>query len=292
MSKEYSRQCPDCDGPDLGSLFNKGDGRCRECHGTGVDEVSSIFNSLVDAEKDRCRVCSGTGQCQTCGGTGYEYYDDYDTSTSQTIHSSESSSYGDSYSSSHDHSCSDYSSETTGSGGSFVASLLGIITLIIVYYLLQEFVCNKGSSNLQENNRFQQYENKATWVTCDQCNGRGSLNKEIGCTTCSDSGVITCKNCNGKGDIKCNYFNCYGKGYYVCTTCDGDGEFGASAHIRCTFCNETGRSTCTNCKGTGREVCSMCSGKKELKCNVCSGKGSIASIEVCPACNGSGQIKQ
>jgi len=61
----------------MGALFGgRGDGRCSACHGTGVDEVSSVFNSLVDAGKDDCRVCSGTGQCQTCGGTGVVYYDE------------------------------------------------------------------------------------------------------------------------------------------------------------------------------------------------------------------------
>lgn len=61
----------------MNALFGgRGDGRCSACHGTGVDEVSSVFNSLVDAGKDECKVCSGTGQCQTCGGTGVVYYDE------------------------------------------------------------------------------------------------------------------------------------------------------------------------------------------------------------------------
>lgn len=77
MSKEYHKECPVCDGPDMAALFGgRGDGRCSACHGTGVDEVSSVFNSLVDAGKDECKVCSGTGQCQTCGGTGVVYYDE------------------------------------------------------------------------------------------------------------------------------------------------------------------------------------------------------------------------
>lgn len=77
MSKEFSKKCPDCDGPDMDALFgSRGDGRCSVCDGTGIDEVKSVFNSLVGAKKDPCDVCSGTGQCQTCGGTGVVFYNE------------------------------------------------------------------------------------------------------------------------------------------------------------------------------------------------------------------------
>ncbi|MCX6316047.1 MAG: hypothetical protein NTW29_02050 [Bacteroidetes bacterium] len=296
MSKESSRKCPDCDGEDFYAFFGgKGDGNCSNCHGKG--EVWSIGEGLevfrLDLEKvEACKTCNATGQCQTCGGTGYEYYDDYDTSTPQSMHSGESSSYDDSYSSSYDHRYSDNSSKTTDSGSSFFSAVLGVVTLVIIYCLLQEFVCNNGSKNLQENNRYQRNESKVIWLTCDQCNGRGSINKESSCMSCSESGVIVCKSCNGKGDRKCDYFYCAGKGYFVCTGCDGEGEFGGSAHIKCDECNGTGRMTCPNCIGTGRDICSTCSGKKELKCNVCSGIGKIVSNESCPGCNGIGQVKQ
>jgi DnaJ-class molecular chaperone len=45
--------CSDCNG----------DGKCRECFGSGV-------NVHVNEEEAKCRHCSGTGVCPVCKGSG------------------------------------------------------------------------------------------------------------------------------------------------------------------------------------------------------------------------------
>lgn len=95
MAKEYSRKCPDCDGIDVSSLFNKGDGRCKACDGEGMvtDVVRALGGPILDfPTHEPCKICSGTGQCQMCGGTGYQYYDSKDYEESGSIKSSSSSS--------------------------------------------------------------------------------------------------------------------------------------------------------------------------------------------------------
>lgn len=91
MAKEFTKRCPDCDGYD-GVIFTEGNKKCKFCHGTGKKEDWSglvnlipgamIINSVVEnlagkSEKDLedCPECSGTGQCQTCGGEGIVHYD-------------------------------------------------------------------------------------------------------------------------------------------------------------------------------------------------------------------------
>ena len=95
MAKESKRRCPDCEIDISGlSLSSKGDGRCIECKGTGRDRHSEalVQAATLGLEGDYypCKICAGTGQCQTCGGTGYEYYYDDDIS----YHSENSSSAG------------------------------------------------------------------------------------------------------------------------------------------------------------------------------------------------------
>jgi DnaJ-class molecular chaperone len=50
--------CPDCDGD-----FFERNGRCAQCHGTGI-------NTQLDSAQPKCPYCHGTGVCATCGGTG------------------------------------------------------------------------------------------------------------------------------------------------------------------------------------------------------------------------------
>ena len=76
--------CKDCNSIDYKLFADKGDGSCKECDGTGHDQGSealSQFMSLGLADhKIDCKKCSGTGQCQTCGGTGLVVFDpDFDT---------------------------------------------------------------------------------------------------------------------------------------------------------------------------------------------------------------------
>lgn len=47
------KKCLDCGG----------DGKCRECFGSGV-------NVHLDEDEPKCRTCRGTGVCPTCKGTG------------------------------------------------------------------------------------------------------------------------------------------------------------------------------------------------------------------------------
>ena len=70
MSMNMRRgRCPDCD-----SGFLEGDGKCAQCHGTGI-------NTQLDSAQPKCPYCAGTGVCRSCGGTGL-YTDDPDTSQS------------------------------------------------------------------------------------------------------------------------------------------------------------------------------------------------------------------
>ena len=76
--KSHSRsECPDCNGIDIGSIYNKGNGQCKHCDGSGHDRTGEAWASIgslgTDDSKYDCDVCSGTGQCQTCGGTGFIY---------------------------------------------------------------------------------------------------------------------------------------------------------------------------------------------------------------------------
>lgn len=61
-------QCPSCDGPHDGLFsINRGNGICSYCHGDGLErDLADIFVST----KTKCKECSGTMQCQRCGGTG------------------------------------------------------------------------------------------------------------------------------------------------------------------------------------------------------------------------------
>ena len=107
MGKDGQRECPDCAGPDLGTLFGgKGNGKCHDCRGEGkIYGIEDIVSGLAGFDNfHTCRQCSGTGQCQTCGGTGYQYYyegntDDQNTETGEYSTYERSDSSYDSYSS-------------------------------------------------------------------------------------------------------------------------------------------------------------------------------------------------
>ena len=61
-------QCPDCHS--IKMFINEGDGKCAECYGTGLGGALDQFSANIVGGKSECGKCSGTGQCQTCGGTG------------------------------------------------------------------------------------------------------------------------------------------------------------------------------------------------------------------------------
>jgi hypothetical protein len=61
-------KCPDCDSTsDLLGLI--GDGKCSQCHGAR-EQLLSGLNKTIFGTPLECYKCSGSGACQTCGGTG------------------------------------------------------------------------------------------------------------------------------------------------------------------------------------------------------------------------------
>ena len=163
MAKDSSRECPDCDGLDLGTLWrSKGNGICKNCDGNGktlknlVVALTAPFLGLDDEET--CKICNGTGQCQTCGGTGYEYYNsDNDSSESEDTYSSYSS---DSDSSSYYDSSYSGSSSTSSSdsGSDFFGSFISIIIILIVIVFIVEKCSKPNKSNISNNYSVSQQE--------------------------------------------------------------------------------------------------------------------------------------
>ena len=84
---------------------------------------------------------------------------------------------------------------------------------------------------------------------CLDCNGKGTLKTQKGCTTCNGLGKVTCNQCSGTGKWGDIYPT---KGIY-----------------------ETPQ-------------CSMCAGTGKTKCSNCSGNGVITVVTTCPKCNGLG----
>jgi DnaJ-class molecular chaperone len=69
-------RCPDCDSVKINPFVDEGDGNCSECHGTGegvlLEQLVDSFNPF-GRQGTECWKCHGTGQCQTCGGSGIVY---------------------------------------------------------------------------------------------------------------------------------------------------------------------------------------------------------------------------
>ncbi len=69
--------CPDCNHKNRPSWEGvHGDGECANCNGKGKIgqfDLMSILPGMDSVNDYTCDECSGTGQCQTCGGTGWEY---------------------------------------------------------------------------------------------------------------------------------------------------------------------------------------------------------------------------
>jgi len=63
-------------------------------------------------------------------------------------------------------------------------------------------------------------------VACDECGGTGDGEP---CDACDSEGVVdddTCVECEGEGSYDCEASDCgdAGKGYVVCSRCNGQGE--------------------------------------------------------------------
>ena len=57
-----THMCLDCDSP--------GDGVCSACHGSGMIEGMALAGSSEFGQGSSCPSCSGSGECQKCGGLG------------------------------------------------------------------------------------------------------------------------------------------------------------------------------------------------------------------------------
>jgi DnaJ-class molecular chaperone len=110
---------------------------------------------------------------------------------------------------------------------------------------------------------------------CPECGGKGTVQEQAVCKTCSGGGGITCSRCRGTGK----------------------GE-GLSSAINCDVCNGRGKLNCTACNSTGKNVfyktCPKCNGKVQLKDGSVPGtsrNGKAAKVEICPICVGEGKIR-
>ncbi len=109
----------------------------------------------------------------------------------------------------------------------------------------------------RDENHYHTYQAKKTAIACPECYGKG---------------YFICRTCNGSGRCVGNYTKiANGKPYITwcqngwCPKCKGKGGF----VLPCSHCRD--RKVCPTCMGTG-------------KCNTCRGSGRIT----CMACNGSG----
>lgn len=79
-----------------------------------------------------------------------------------------------------------------------------------------------------------------------------------------------------------------------CVKCDGLGTI--SVKGICSFCKGTGKKDCISCRGTGRSntgdayPCDYCNGKGFTTCSLCKGNKVVSSTEICPVCEGQGEI--
>ena len=121
----------------------------------------------------------------------------------------------------------------------------------------------------------------AVWGhTCEICNGAGSLQNKITCSSCSGTGSqtetewIRCSGCNGSGHLS------YSK---ACSACHG---FGGRVYCSCScgnawWADQTGSRRCSRC---GKTV----TGQKMTTCSTCSGSGTVKAYETCNSCSGRG----
>ncbi len=89
-------RCEDCNGIDLGSIHDKGDGICGVCEGKGFNvSITDAIANLVPGvdEFPPCTSCSedginlGDGICKTCDGSGYQSGESHEQETYNQISS-------------------------------------------------------------------------------------------------------------------------------------------------------------------------------------------------------------
>jgi hypothetical protein len=59
--------CPDCDSVVVLAVPDRGNGKCRSCHGIGT---AHDLGSTFTGQRSPCSHCKGSTKCQTCGGSG------------------------------------------------------------------------------------------------------------------------------------------------------------------------------------------------------------------------------
>jgi hypothetical protein len=62
-------RCPDCDGIEIFSIPEKGNGICSRCHGDGKKLSSKLNEAFFDVPLF-CDNCNGSCKCPKCSGTG------------------------------------------------------------------------------------------------------------------------------------------------------------------------------------------------------------------------------
>lgn len=229
-----------------------------------------------------------------------EYYSNQSDSSSRTTENSSSfwendandytdeSNQTSSYSSGDDYSYTSYAPNSSKTGsGSTIASFIGLIVFIAIAVIIFNWV-SKPKSNVREDNQVEERQNrplntieqmeeygknntqKAGWVICKSCNGKGTVETKIECSKCEGKGNITCKNCNGKGGGTCGI-------------CGGTGSVVMQSQ---NFNNVT----CPSCSGTGKINCDYCSSLGSFPCDSCIHTGFFIQKNICSVCNGNGKI--
>ncbi|MDR3696363.1 hypothetical protein [Mucilaginibacter sp.] len=161
--KDY-KCCPHCDTVAEENYFTfkpiRGDGRCDFCHGEGevddslIAEASRMIESVITlgfghsdiSDTKPCPKCSGTGQCQSCGGNGrvkndeyeddeYENHSDEDEGSTEEYDSYQADYSDDDYSyhtSSYDSEDSNSSSTASNFTPTPASSNAGVIVIILL----------------------------------------------------------------------------------------------------------------------------------------------------------------
>ena len=128
---------------------------------------------------------------------------------------------------------------------------------------------------------------------CRLCGGSGAYY----CVWCNNAGTVVCDGCGGNGGNKCEgdtyKGNSCDNGYYVCKSCNGDGQrrngdgdivdgvcgnCNGAGQLRCVVCstgNTPGWNACTGCEGDGISSCHSCTTSRAIgyKCPKCTGTG-------------------
>jgi len=118
---------------------------------------------------------------------------------------------------------------------------------------------------------------------CPECEGKGTVQRNVTCTFCKGTRRVDCIACNGSGQIECPM--CGGTGTVTRKVSEG-------------FINRDVVERCRPCKGTGRVPCRKCNGDRQVNCPKCKTSGEIVDKVpcpvckkgrvLCPACNGEG----